>query len=103
MARDIPSPCCGTFSITIKEELSSPEQEVVMYSCHCGECGAQYGDSADSRAEAIYNYDERCLKLWRKNPNGFQDWMKTKPKDKNDVLRRTKIYERMKKGFSSLY
>lgn len=96
MARDIPSPCCGSFSVAVKENIGNDK---VLYSCHCGNCGIQYGNSADSRAEALYNYDEKCLSSWRHNPNGLQDWMKEKTKSKEDVIRRQAVIEHLKKYF----
>lgn len=124
MARDVPSPCCGSFSIDIKESISNNVQEVrtekeslngvqwkrgksasalLKFSCHCGSCGLQYGEEADSRAEALYNYDQRCFELWRRNPNGLRAWMKEPPQDKDDVIKRQLIQDLIKKRFTDMY
>lgn len=125
MARDVPSPCCGSFAVVIKETMGVTVEDVeesdqeerghitwievncedseVNYTCHCGVCGNQYGDQADSRSEALYNYDQRCFELWRKNPNGLRGWMLTKPQDKEDMLRRQKIRDLLKKRFNTMY
>lgn len=99
MARDIPSPCCGSFSVTIKEQAESDAKEGIRFSCCCGQCGLAFGEEADSRAEALYNYDKKCLSDWRRNPNGLQDWMRAKPKGKSDVIRRQAVIDCLNKYF----
>lgn len=116
MARDVPSPCCGSFAVDIREQVetireesesrwseSTETKQTVLYSCHCGNCGVQYGDKADSRSEALYNYDQKCFAIWRKNPNGLQSWMLKKPVSKKELLKRQLIWEQLRRGFSALY
>lgn len=100
MARDIPSPCCGVFNVKIKSKVDVSKENPLSFSCHCGICGAQYGDSAESRSEALYNYDIKCLDVWKQNPNGLRDWMKNKPHGKDEVAKRLAISITLKKHFN---
>ena len=103
MARDVPTPCCGSFSVNIGEDLSCTEPGRILYFCTCPRCGTAFGEKADSRAEALYNFDDACVKAWRRNPNGYQNWMVSKPELREDVIRREKIRDGLGKSFNPKY
>lgn len=97
MVKDMPSPCCGSFHVDVRCEYDLKGEHPVMFSCHCGECGVQYGTPAPTRAEALYNYDRRCIALWRENPDGLQDWMKRKqPEGPSGVVERLVLQDVLK-------
>ncbi len=96
MARGVPCPNCGSFSVLIKEDLSAPEDGKVYYTCHCGVCGVQYGEASALREETLYRYDHCCMAAWKRNPNGTQNWMMRRPKTTAEMLRHRKIFEKMR-------
>lgn len=90
MVKNIPSPCCGNYNVLIKHNIEKGE---VWYRACCPDCGLTTNDSYDNRPEAIYEYEKMCIDTWRRNPNGLLNWLKTKPKDKDDVERRSRMYD----------
>lgn len=93
MARNLPTPCCGSYDIQISE---NEEQHFV---CTCVQCGLQYGEPAVSRSETLYNGEEAIFRGWKKYPNGMRDWMRTKPQNPKELRQRLRIERDVKAAF----
>lgn len=94
MARDLPSPCCGSYDIQIKHN-----PEASSFACSCSLCGLTFGEPDSSRYAALYNFETAVFQAWKKYPNGMRDWMKSKPKSPDDLRHRLKIERDVKAAF----
>lgn len=90
MIKNIPSPCCGEYSVLLSAEKDG---NAIWYSPSCPKCGLTTRDKYDNKQEAIYEYEKMCIETWKRNKNGLLDWMKKKPETKEEADRRIKISE----------
>lgn len=88
MVKNIPSPCCGSYDVLVRETDSDDKR--VWYKASCPECGLTTIDSYDSRQEAIHEYENLCIATWKRNRNGLLDWMK-KPANGEEIKKRIRI------------